>query len=68
MDPDVTGLRTVARGAAANRHHQKEITMCYPVTCTVCGKTTWDGCGEHVDSVKASVPAEQWCGGEHDAA
>ena len=39
--------------------------MCYPVACSVCGKTTWDGCGQHVDQVKAAVPAEKWCGGEH---
>lgn len=30
--------------------------MCYPVTCKQCGKTTWAGCGQHVASVKASVP------------
>ena len=41
--------------------------MCYPVPCAVCGKTTWEGCGEHVDTVKASVPADHWCGGEHPA-
>lgn len=35
--------------------------MCRPVTCKTCGKTTWAGCGQHVDSVKASVPASQWC-------
>lgn len=40
--------------------------MCRPVTCRQCGKTTWAGCGQHVDMVKASVPAGQWCGG-HDA-
>lgn len=39
--------------------------MCYPVACSVCGKTTWDGCGQHVDQVKAAVSAEKWCGGEH---
>lgn len=37
--------------------------MCRPVNCKVCGKTTWAGCGQHVDSVKASVPAGQWCNG-----
>ena len=41
--------------------------MCRPVACTTCGKTTWDGCGNHIDEVKASVPAEQWCPG-HGAA
>ena len=35
--------------------------MCYPVTCNSCGKTTWDGCGNHIDAVKAQVPANQWC-------
>lgn len=39
--------------------------MCSPVTCDVCGKTTWAGCGQHVADVKAHVPAEQWCDGDH---
>ena len=39
--------------------------MCRPVDCATCGKTTWAGCGQHVDSVKAMVPAGQWCNG-HD--
>lgn len=39
--------------------------MCYPVTCKTCGKTTWSGCGEHIESVRAQVPADQWCPG-HD--
>ena len=37
--------------------------MCSPTTCRTCGKTTWTGCGQHVDQVKARVPAGQWCGG-----
>ena len=39
--------------------------MCQPIECPVCGKTTWKGCGQHVGAVKASVPTEQWCDGEH---
>lgn len=39
--------------------------MCRPAKCDVCGKTTWAGCGQHIDSVKATVPAGQWCGGQH---
>ncbi|QQE49962.1 hypothetical protein I6H52_05280 [Corynebacterium urealyticum] len=35
--------------------------MCRPVKCNSCGKTTWAGCGQHIDQVKASVPANQWC-------
>jgi hypothetical protein len=37
--------------------------MCRPVRCKTCAKTTWAGCGQHVASVKASVPADQWCPG-----
>lgn len=37
--------------------------MCSPVRCQMCGKTTWAGCGEHVASVRAQVPADQWCAG-----
>ncbi|WP_295118195.1 hypothetical protein [uncultured Leifsonia sp.] len=39
--------------------------MCYPVTCNVCGKTTWSGCGQHVSDVRRRVPANQWCNGNH---
>ncbi|MGR0218747.1 hypothetical protein [Agromyces sp. ZXT2-6] len=39
--------------------------MCSPITCDTCGKTTWAGCGQHVEDVKAYVPAEQWCDGDH---
>lgn len=35
--------------------------MCRPVTCKKCQKTTWAGCGQHVDQVKAMVPANDWC-------
>lgn len=35
--------------------------MCYTATCPSCGKTTWDGCGRHVDDVMRSVPVNQQC-------
>ncbi|WP_169811620.1 hypothetical protein [Nocardia shimofusensis] len=35
--------------------------MCYPVTCSTCKKTTWGGCGSHVDSVMRNVPASRRC-------
>ncbi|MDO5726651.1 MAG: hypothetical protein Q4Q03_01855 [Bowdeniella nasicola] len=41
--------------------------MCRPVTCKVCQKTTWAGCGQHIAQVKASVPRGQWCDGKHSA-
>lgn len=39
--------------------------MCKAVTCHVCGKTTWEGCGEHIAAVKQEVPASEWCDGTH---
>ena len=41
--------------------------MCRPTTCRTCGKTTWAGCGMHVDQVMARVPRENRCPG-HGAA
>ncbi|MGW0019796.1 hypothetical protein ACWDUD_15825 [Rhodococcus sp. NPDC003382] len=35
--------------------------MCYPVTCPVCGKTGWEGCGQHVDDVMRDVPVAERC-------
>ncbi len=42
--------------------------MCAPTTCKQCGKTTWKGCGQHVDDVRRQVPADRWCGGHADEA
>ena len=39
--------------------------MCRPVQCKVCEKTTWAGCGQHVNDVKRSVPSRDWCDGKH---
>lgn len=41
--------------------------MCRAVSCAVCGKTTWAGCGQHIASVKRSVPAANWCEKQHTA-
>lgn len=35
--------------------------MCRPATCRHCRKTTWAGCGMHVDRVLARVPAAERC-------
>jgi hypothetical protein len=37
--------------------------MCRPILCKTCKKITWSGCGRHVATVRASVPANQWCPG-----
>lgn len=42
--------------------------MCRAVRCKTCGKTTWAGCGQHIENVKAGVPADRWCPGGHSSA
>lgn len=37
--------------------------MCRAVVCKKCGKTTWAGCGQHVDQVMKNVPSSQRCKG-----
>jgi hypothetical protein len=39
----------------------EEAPMCSPALCSTCGKTTWRGCGMHVDMVMAGVPQTQRC-------
>lgn len=35
--------------------------MCRQARCPSCGKTTWSGCGNHIEQVMASVPDAQRC-------
>ncbi len=37
--------------------------MCRAVTCRTCGKTTWAGCGQHVDQVMRRVAVADRCPG-----
>ncbi|KAI0267830.1 hypothetical protein BC834DRAFT_821815 [Gloeopeniophorella convolvens] len=37
------------------------VNACYAVTCGKCGKTTWKGCGAHVQSVMGGVKEEDRC-------
>ncbi|VDB84049.1 unnamed protein product [Peniophora sp. CBMAI 1063] len=37
------------------------VDACYAVACGTCGKTTWKGCGQHVDSVMKDVKDEDKC-------
>jgi hypothetical protein len=39
--------------------------MCGPAVCDHCGRTTWRGCGMHVDQVLAAVPASERCACAH---
>jgi hypothetical protein len=35
--------------------------MCRQATCRSCQKTTWAGCGAHVQQVMGPVPEDQRC-------
>lgn len=39
--------------------------MCKPVRCPICNKTTWEGCGDHIEQALADVPEAERCYG-HD--
>jgi hypothetical protein len=39
------------------------VDMCRAVRCKQCGKTTWAGCGMHVDQVMAGVAVADRCEG-----
>lgn len=41
--------------------------MCYQITCQVCGKPTWAGCGEHIEQALADVPVGDRCPGHSEA-
>jgi len=42
--------------------------MCRAVTCTSCQKTTWAGCGQHVDDVMRNVKKADRCAGHENEA
>ena len=35
--------------------------MCNRITCDVCGKPTWEGCGEHIEHALAGVAVADRC-------
>jgi hypothetical protein len=35
--------------------------MCQRITCEVCKKFTWTGCGEHVEQALAGLTEDQIC-------
>ena len=42
--------------------------MCTRVTCRSCGKATYSGCGQHVETVLRGVPPEERCRCERSSA
>ncbi|MEY3890452.1 MAG: hypothetical protein RLY62_634 [Actinomycetota bacterium] len=41
--------------------------MCSKVTCKICSKPTWSGCGEHIEEALAGIPKSQRCAGHPEA-
>lgn len=41
--------------------------MCRRVTCKVCNKPSWAGCGQHIEQALAGVPKKDRCSGHTDA-
>ncbi|KAI0367826.1 hypothetical protein BV20DRAFT_949455 [Pilatotrama ljubarskyi] len=37
------------------------VNECYLVKCDKCGKTSWKGCGQHVDAVMKPVKEDDKC-------
>ncbi len=35
--------------------------MCHKITCDVCGKPTWEGCGEHIEHALEGVAIADRC-------
>jgi hypothetical protein len=35
--------------------------MCKKVTCDLCHKPTWEGCGEHIEDALKGVPTSERC-------
>ena len=55
--------------ALRSHGHRLDHHMCRAITCRTCGKTTWAGCGQHVDQLMRGVPDAQRCPGHtNDAA
>ncbi|KDO31064.1 hypothetical protein SPRG_19591 [Saprolegnia parasitica CBS 223.65] len=37
--------------------------MCHKISCSVCQKATWQGCGQHIQSALQGVPEAERCPG-----
>ena len=55
-------------GADPLTRQPQENTMCRAVKCRSCGKTTWAGCGNHVQDVMRHIPKSERCTCDRTAA
>lgn len=53
----VVGIRDKRPGLC----FMKENIMCRAVNCRSCGKSTWAGCGNHVQEVMRHIPKAERC-------
>jgi len=37
--------------------------MCYETKCPICKKSTWKGCGRHIESALGNIPIAERCPG-----
>jgi hypothetical protein len=58
----MSGELSVQFAAYLDHHLTEPPRMCSPTRCNTCRKTTWTGCGSHVDQVMRRVPHDQRCG------
>jgi len=40
--------------------------MCHQVTCEMCARPTWSGCGSHIAQALAGVPNDERCTCDQD--
>lgn len=59
MSPTSSDCGEIA--ASVVRRCEVVVVVCRAVTCPVCSRTTWAGCGRHVAHLAAQVPPGQWC-------
>ncbi|KAH7026524.1 uncharacterized protein B0I36DRAFT_330813 [Microdochium trichocladiopsis] len=58
--PRIDCLRRPQKRDSA-RSTKKQSIMCMKASCSVCGKTSWFGCGAHIPGVLDAIPNDQWC-------
>ena len=58
--------RWSAEQAETRPRGEDRLRCAEPCTCKTCGRTTWAGCGQHIEQALAGVPAGERCPGHPD--